>query len=76
MPSVLAVALKPGTTYDETTLRWRKNGVYVPEWDGRKSVYITNTTDADGGVYECYVNGLRYAGLQAIQMLFVRGKLD
>ncbi len=63
------------TDLSDTTLRWRLNGGDVIEdWNGMRSVDITNVRKADEGIYECYNDGQREMGVHAIMRLIVRGE--
>ncbi|XP_072048531.1 uncharacterized protein [Amphiura filiformis] len=51
---------------------WNKDGTHVGNWDNQKQVIIDPVGVGDAGIYECYFQGERDQGKQAIMRLIVR----
>ncbi|XP_071855149.1 uncharacterized protein [Apostichopus japonicus] len=57
----------------QRNLRWRHNGQVVPQWSNLRQITISNVTQDDEGIYECYLFKRRSLGGHAIMRLIVRG---
>ncbi|PIK57181.1 Multiple epidermal growth factor-like domains protein 10 [Apostichopus japonicus] len=57
----------------QRNIRWRHNGQVVPQWSNLRQITISNVTQDDEGIYECYLFKRRSLGGHAIMRLIVRG---
>ena len=69
------ITLTMTTSIQESSLKWKHNGVDKPEWNGQKSITISFAETSDGGVYECYSSEhQRSQGKHGMIRLIVRGR--
>ncbi len=70
-----SVTLSVSASVSDTSLRWRHNGGdIIEDWNGLRTISITNVRKADEGIYECHEDGQRDLGLHAVMRLIVRGE--
>ncbi|XP_035228713.1 uncharacterized protein LOC118200843 [Stegodyphus dumicola] len=55
------------------TVKWRHNGVELPEWDDHLKIELNDLNVSDSGIYEAYYEGRRSLSLHALMRLIVRG---
>ncbi|XP_072048335.1 uncharacterized protein [Amphiura filiformis] len=59
-------------TASRSDVLWNKDGTHIGDWDNQKQVTIDPVGVGDAGIYECYFQGERKQGTQAIMRLIVR----
>ncbi|XP_072048542.1 receptor-type tyrosine-protein phosphatase F-like [Amphiura filiformis] len=59
-------------TATRSDVLWNKDGTHNGNWDNQKQVIIDPVGVGDAGIYECYFQGERKLGTQAIMRLIVR----